>query len=215
MSIDIAKLIRKLAAQGDTTHNTLRTLKATYYRTALDLLEIYHNDAKINGLDLNINEEEIAIELFANNIIIAGQDFLDNPNQNPLITNWNRVETAMPEIKTRFLDIVESDSKILRDSSLNVGQQKSELEKRVTQHLGRIYKDVLNQNDINQMSENFLSHVVESQKYLPNHITEEGESWSEKTIVLITYADTLQDQKNLPINSIHKFKMNTVMIFLR
>jgi len=114
MSIDITKtLIRKLAAQGDTfTHNTLRTLKATYYRTALDLLEIYHNDAKINGLELNINEEEIAIELFSNNIIIAGQEFLDNPNQNPLITNWNRVETAMPEIKTRFLDIVESDSKI-------------------------------------------------------------------------------------------------------
>ena len=114
MSIDITKtLIRKLAAQGDTfTHNTLRTLKATYYRTALDLLEIYHNDAKINGLELNINEEEIAIELFSNNIIIAGQEFLDNPNQNPLITNWNRVETAMPEIKTRFLDIVESDSEI-------------------------------------------------------------------------------------------------------
>ncbi len=114
MSIDITKtLIRKLAAQGDTfTYNTLRTLKATYYRTALDLLEIYHNDAKINGLELNINEEEIAIELFSNNIIIAGQEFLDNPNQNPLITNWNRVETAMPEIKKRFLDIVESDSKI-------------------------------------------------------------------------------------------------------
>ena len=114
MSIDITKtLIRKPAAQGDTfTHNTLRTLKATYYRTALDLLEIYYNDAKINGLELNINEEEIAIELFSNNIIIAGQEFLDNPNQNPLITNWNRVETAMPEIKARFLDIVESDSKI-------------------------------------------------------------------------------------------------------
>ena len=114
MSIDITKtLIRKLAAQGDTfTHNTLRTLKATYYRTALDLLEIYYNDAKINGLELNINEEELAIELFSNNIIIAGQEFLDNPNQNPLITNWNRVETAMPEIKARFLDIVESDSKI-------------------------------------------------------------------------------------------------------
>ena len=91
MSIDITKtLIRKLAAQGDTfTYNTLRTLKATYYRTALDLLEIYNNDAKINGLQLNINEEEIAIELFSNNIIIAGQEFLDNPNQNPLITNWN------------------------------------------------------------------------------------------------------------------------------
>ena len=114
MSIDITKtLIRKLAAQGDTfTYNTLRTLKATYYRTALDLLEIYHNDAKINGLELNINEEEIAIELFSNNIIIAGQEFLDNPNQNPLITNWNRVQTAMPDVKSRFLDIVESDSKL-------------------------------------------------------------------------------------------------------
>ena len=114
MSIDITKtLIRKLAAQGDTfTYNTLRTIKATYYRTALDLLEIYHNDAKINGLELNINEEEIAIELFSNNIIIAGQEFLDNPNQNPLITNWNRVETAMPDMRNRFLDIVESDSKI-------------------------------------------------------------------------------------------------------
>ena len=67
MSIDITKtLIRKLAAQGDTfTYNTLRTLKATYYRTALDLLEIYHNDAKINGLELNINEEEIAIEILS------------------------------------------------------------------------------------------------------------------------------------------------------
>ena len=114
MSIDITKtLIRKLAAQGDTfTYNTLRTLKATYYRTALDLLEIYHNDAKINGLELNINEEEIAIELFSNNIIIAGQEFLDNPNQNPLITNWNRVQTAIPDVKSRFLDIVDSDSKI-------------------------------------------------------------------------------------------------------
>ena len=37
----------------------------------------------------NMHEEEIAIEMFSNNIISAGQQFLDNPNQNPLITNWN------------------------------------------------------------------------------------------------------------------------------
>ena len=87
-------------------------MKATYYRTALDLLEIFHNDAKLNGLDLNINEEEIAIEMFSNNIISAGQQFLDNPNQNPLITNWNRVQTAVPEIKQELLETVESDSHI-------------------------------------------------------------------------------------------------------
>ena len=115
MSIDISKtLIRKLAAQGDTfTHNTLRTIKATYYRTALDLLETYHNDAKINGLDHNINDEEIAIELFANNIITAGKQFLDNPNENPLIPNWNRVQDACPSIKEDLLKAVSDDNDII------------------------------------------------------------------------------------------------------
>ena len=114
MSIDISKtLIRKLAAQGDTfTYNNLRTIKATYYRTALDLLEIYHNDAKLNGLDININDEEIAIEMFANNIIVAGQEFLDNPNQNPLTPNWNRVQNTLPTFKEQFIQAVSDDSKI-------------------------------------------------------------------------------------------------------
>ena len=114
MSIDISKtLIRKLAAQGDTfTYNIFRTIKATYYRNALDLLEIYHNDAKINGLDININEEEIAIELFANNIITAGQQFLDNPNENPLTPNWNRVQNALPDFKSKFIKAVQDDSSI-------------------------------------------------------------------------------------------------------
>ena len=114
MSIDIAKtFIRKLAAQGDTfTYNTLRTMKATYYRTALDLLETYNSDAKINGLDLNINDEEIAIELFANNIITAGKQFLDNPNENPLIPNWNRVQNASPTVTDDLLKAVEKDREL-------------------------------------------------------------------------------------------------------
>ena len=114
MSIDIAKtFIRKLAAQGDTfTYNTLRTMKATYYRTALDLLETYNSDAKINGLDLNINDEEIAIELFANNIITAGKQFLDNPNENPLIPNWNRVQNASPSVTDDLLKAVEKDREL-------------------------------------------------------------------------------------------------------
>ena len=57
-------------------------------------------------------KRKLRVELFSNNIIIGEREFLDNPYQIPLITNWNRVETAMPEIKTRFLDLVESDPKI-------------------------------------------------------------------------------------------------------
>ena len=40
---------------------------------------------------------------------------------------------------------------------------------------------------------------------MPLHITEDGESWSQNTIVLITYADTIEDKNSLPINSINKF----------
>lgn len=96
MSTDICKAIfRKLAADGTVfTPNIFRTLKATYYRSALDLLEGYYNDAKMNGLELDRHQEEKSIELFAENIIRAGQVFLDNPHETPFIPTWNRVHAA-------------------------------------------------------------------------------------------------------------------------
>ncbi len=100
MSIDICKAIfRKLAADGTVfTHNTFRTLRATYYRTALDLLEAYANDARMNGLTLDRHAEEEAIELFAKNIVRAGKVFLETPHETPFIPNWNRVNAADPMI---------------------------------------------------------------------------------------------------------------------
>jgi len=64
MSTDICKAIfRKLAADGTVfTPNVFRTLKATYYRCALDLLDAYYNDAKMNGLSIDRHKEERAIE---------------------------------------------------------------------------------------------------------------------------------------------------------
>ena len=51
MSLDIIKtLIRKLATQGNTfSPEYFRSLKATYYRYALDLTDIYRSDAEMNG----------------------------------------------------------------------------------------------------------------------------------------------------------------------
>ena len=86
--------------------------------------------------------------------------------------------------------------------------KKLDLEKRVSQHLNRIYADVLSKNDINQLSSSLLEHVIESQNDMPLHVTEDGESWSQNTIVLITYADTLEEKNSLPINSINNF-LNT------
>lgn len=98
MSIDICKAIfRKLATDGTVfTPNVFRTLKATYYRCALDVLEAYYNDAKMNGLSIDRHKEERAIELFAENIMQAGHFFLDNPHETPFISTWNRVHSADP-----------------------------------------------------------------------------------------------------------------------
>ncbi len=102
MSTDICKAIfRKLAADGTVfTPNVFRTLKATYYRCALDIMEAYYNDAKMNGLIIDRHQEERAIELFAENIMRAGQTFLDNPHETPFIPTWNRIHSADPS----FLD---------------------------------------------------------------------------------------------------------------
>ncbi|WP_133471515.1 glycosyl transferase [Paraglaciecola marina] len=111
MSIDITKaLFRKLATQGETfTTESFRSLKATYYRIALDFVETYHNDAIMNGLNLDIHNEEKAVELFARNIMTAGESFLDNPMETPFIPSWNRVVSAMPDVLDELKDAVEKD----------------------------------------------------------------------------------------------------------
>lgn len=111
MSTDICKAIfRKLAADGTvfTTH-IFRTLKATYYRTALDLLESYYNDAKMNGLSIDRHKEEQSIELFAENIMRAGQVFLDKPSETPFIATWSRVHAADQSLMDDMLSAVAGD----------------------------------------------------------------------------------------------------------
>jgi glucosyl-3-phosphoglycerate synthase len=113
MSIDISKAVfRKLATNGVVLSlETFRTIKATYYRMALDMVEAYHNDAQLNGLTLDIHKEEMAAELFAENIMKAGQYFLENPQETPFIPSWTRVNSALPDLGKHFLAAVEEDLK--------------------------------------------------------------------------------------------------------
>lgn len=112
MSIDISKaFIRKLATQGETfSAEKFRTLKATYYRIALDYVETYRNDAMMNGLELDIHNEEKAVEMFAENILTAGNTFLENPMETPFIPSWNRVVSAIPDILSQLKTAVELDN---------------------------------------------------------------------------------------------------------
>ncbi|MDF1831149.1 MAG: glycosyl transferase [Porticoccaceae bacterium] len=111
MSVDISKaLFRKLATVGHVfTTETFRSIKASYFRIALDFVETYRNDAIINGLTLDVHEEESAVELFAENIIKAGNRFLEKPMETPFIPTWNRVMSAIPDILPQLHDAVEAD----------------------------------------------------------------------------------------------------------
>ena len=55
--------------------------------------------------------EEQAVEMFAGNIMEAGQIFLDRPMEKPFVPCWNRVQSAMPDILHRLYEAVEDDTK--------------------------------------------------------------------------------------------------------
>jgi len=63
----------------------------------------------MNGLQFDINGEEEAIELFAENIMEAGRHFLEKPMDAPFIPTWNRVVSAIPDIFDQLVDAVEAD----------------------------------------------------------------------------------------------------------
>lgn len=113
MSIDISKAIfKKLATDGiNFTQESLRTTKATYYRIALDLIDSYRNDAIFNGLNYATHEEEMMVEMFAENIKYAGQLFLEDTDKAPFIPAWHRVASAIPGIFPELLEAIEKDRK--------------------------------------------------------------------------------------------------------
>jgi len=114
MSIDISKAFyRKLATNGVVFDmGIFRTLKATYYRIALDLIESYAADAAMNGLNFDIHSEEQMVELFAENLMKAGSVYLNKPMEQPFVPHWDRVVSAIPDIYDQLLDAVARDREL-------------------------------------------------------------------------------------------------------
>jgi len=112
MSIDIAKnLFRNLASEGiDLSESQLKILKATYLRTAQETIAKYHDDAAINGLDFDRHEEEEAVEAFTKGIEVAGKAFVEDPLSIPLIPNWSRVISAIPDFLEKLKNAVDDDN---------------------------------------------------------------------------------------------------------
>ena len=112
MSTDIIKsLIRKLAIQGHSfSKETMRSIKASYYRFALDAIDKYKADAAYNSLQIDLNSEEKAVELFAENVMRAGETFAYEPMAVPFMPTWSRVSSACPDFLYRLRVAIEEDN---------------------------------------------------------------------------------------------------------
>jgi glucosyl-3-phosphoglycerate synthase len=113
MAVDIAKhLFRTLASEGVViSDGFFKSVKAAYLREAQDAIRKYDDDARINGLSFDRHAEGTASDMFAKSIEIAAKTVTDDPLGTPLIPNWNRVTSAIPEFLERFRGAVEEDNK--------------------------------------------------------------------------------------------------------
>ncbi|MBI3875155.1 MAG: glycosyl transferase [Verrucomicrobia bacterium] len=112
MAIDIAKsFFRRMAAEGIKLDAGLfDTLLSAYMRQAEDTLRCYAADAAVNGLKFPRHEEEGAVTTFTSGIRAAAKAFLEDPLSSPLISNWNRVESALPNFLEELNEAVRLDN---------------------------------------------------------------------------------------------------------
>ena len=112
MSCDIAKSIfRTMASEGIKLDAGLfDTLLSAYVRKAEDTQRHYSADARINGLEFDRHQEELAVATFVRSIRLAAKAFLEDPLGAPLIPNWNRVQSALPNFLGELNEAVRLDN---------------------------------------------------------------------------------------------------------
>jgi glucosyl-3-phosphoglycerate synthase len=113
MATDIAKsLFVTLASEGIVfTEDHFRSLEVRYVRMAQDTIARYYADAMLNGLKFDRHGEEQAVATFADSLKRAASEFIADPRGLPLIPNWNRVLSAIPEYFELLTDAVDKDTK--------------------------------------------------------------------------------------------------------
>lgn len=112
MCTDIStSLFTVLSSEGvQFSESLFNTLYVTYLRIAQDSIKMYNDDASINGLFFDRHAEGLAVETFVQGIRIASQKFLEDPLASPLIPNWSRVTSAIPDFLDQLEQAVEDDN---------------------------------------------------------------------------------------------------------
>ncbi len=112
MTIDICKSIfRTLASEGVIfSEGFFKSLSVAYLRQAEDTIMKYEADAAINGLLFDRHDEAKAVDAFTRALALAAQVYMNDPLGTPLIANWNRVTSAIPDILEMLKNAVDDDN---------------------------------------------------------------------------------------------------------
>ncbi|MCO5050932.1 MAG: glycosyl transferase [Verrucomicrobiae bacterium] len=113
MATDVSRsFFRRMAAEGIKLDTGLfDTLLSAYVRQAEDTLRFYSADAVLNGLRYPRHDEERAVATFVRSIRAATRSFLEDSLWTPLIPNWNRIQSALPDFFDRLRRAVELDNR--------------------------------------------------------------------------------------------------------
>ncbi|CAI8329306.1 MAG: Glucosyl-3-phosphoglycerate synthase [Opitutia bacterium UBA7350] len=200
MSTDISKsLFRKLATYGEVFSSAqIRTIKAAYYRTALDLIDSYENDATMNGLSYDRHKEMQSVEVFSESIIRAGDQFLNQPTDTPFIPSWKRVRSAVPDIENQLIEAVEEDMDTFKPKKQPAAKG-SKIRQAIQQHLNELYPS----GDCAAITDKILSIASFGHQ---NPVLSRGQNkWTEADTILITYGDTITREGEAPLKTLNRF----------
>jgi glucosyl-3-phosphoglycerate synthase len=112
MSVDIGKsLFRNLATEGIVLSEAhFSTLGVVYLRAAQEAVKQYEDDAALNALPFDRHQELRAVAAFAKAVRLAAHEYLEDPLGIPLISNWNRVTSAIPDFFEQLRRAVDRDN---------------------------------------------------------------------------------------------------------
>ncbi len=125
MAVDIAKsFFRRMASEGiKLDRGLLDTLLSAYLRQAEDTLHFYGAESAINGLNYARHEEENAVSTFVRSIRTAAKSFLDDSLSAPLMSNWNRIQSALPNFLDELRDAVRRDNEGVKTKKLQLANR--------------------------------------------------------------------------------------------
>lgn len=89
---------------------SLKSLRLTYERIAKELIQRYHDDSTVNGLNYYRHEEAEAVEAFSTSLNNAIQVFATEGYEGRQIPNWNRTFSAVPDLAERLKEVIEADN---------------------------------------------------------------------------------------------------------